>query len=139
MFITGVVAIAYASEIPCMMKELEYDSDHTGDKEEETHKESIEGSNEEQENNESKQWLQATKKDKEKGTSAISDRKNRRIFLKPRKPETEKVNLSKQVVALYLAVTAVCFQYYKYFQATKSLIIFFQSSSLYDLGIVYVS
>lgn len=88
----GVVAIAYASDIPCMVKELEYDSDHTDDKEEEAHKDVAEGGNGEQETIESKQWLQATKKDKEKETDA---QKFRKFFLKPRKPETGKVNYTE--------------------------------------------
>lgn len=37
--LTGVVAIAYANEIPCLMKELEYDSDQTDYDEEKTDEE----------------------------------------------------------------------------------------------------
>lgn len=99
-FTTGVVAIAYASELPCTIKELEYDSDNTDSKEEEEHEGIIKGSSDEQENTESKQQSQVKKKDQEKEDSS---KKLRRIFLKPKKPEMEKVSftLVKYLFAIY--------------------------------------
>lgn len=60
----GIVAIAYANEIPCLMKELEFDSDQTDYEEEKTDDEG-EGGEEPELGKGAKDWLLDERKERE--------------------------------------------------------------------------